>query len=158
MEADIRPEHEWLQQFVGEWTFEAAAQGPEGEHRVTGTETVRSVGDAWIIGESAVHEPDGRIGRNVITLGFDSERKQFVGSFISSMMTYLWVYRGELRPDQRLLVLETEGPDFGRPGRTAPYQDRFEVTGRDERVLSSYARGEDGQWSQFMTMTYKRKA
>jgi hypothetical protein len=42
-----RPEHLWLQHLIGEWTIEAES-GP-GQPKVAGTETVRPLGDIWVL-------------------------------------------------------------------------------------------------------------
>jgi len=73
------------------------------------------------------------------------------------MMTNLWVYDGELDKDERLLTLNTEGPDFTQPGKTCKYKDVIEFKSHDQRVLSSHALCDDGQWRQFMTANYRRK-
>ena len=45
MQAQPQKEHQWLQQLVGEWTFEGEAIGPDQQAmRQTGTERVRSLG------------------------------------------------------------------------------------------------------------------
>ena len=46
-------EHEWLQQLVGEWTFEAESSmcADRPTIKTTGTECVRSLGGLWTIGE-----------------------------------------------------------------------------------------------------------
>ncbi len=39
--------------------------------------------------------PDGSTSRSIMTLGLiDPQQKRFVGTFIASMMTHLWVYNG----------------------------------------------------------------
>lgn len=151
------PEHEWLHQLVGTWRFEATATGADGTaHRVTGTEEVRAVGEAWVVGEAISHEPDGSTVTNLITLGFDTSAKHFVGTYVTSMMTFLWVYRGALSADGRVLLLDTDGPDLTDPNSMASYQDRIEILDRDHRVLSSCGRAPDGSWQPFMKMVYER--
>src|SRR5215207_10023673 len=51
MNAEPKPEHRWLQQFVGEWTFETeAVMGPDQPPmKYTGTESVRTLGDLWVL-------------------------------------------------------------------------------------------------------------
>lgn len=38
--------------------------------------------------------PGGGIATTMMTLGYDPARKWFVGTFIGSMMTHMWVYAG----------------------------------------------------------------
>lgn len=149
-------EHRWLQQLVGEWTFEGrAAMGPGmPETAFRGTERVRALGEVWFLAEGAMGE--GEAARTIATLGFDPQRKRFVGTFIGSMMTHMWVYDGSLDADERVLTLDTEGPGMSGDGSMAKYRDVIELDGAGGRAMSSHIQGEDGSWTQFMRMTYTR--
>jgi hypothetical protein len=92
----------------------------------------------------------------IITLGYDPVRKRFVGTFLVSMMTHLWLYDGELDASAKVLTLDAEGPSCIAEGKTAKYKDAFEILSDDHRVLTSRFLGEDGQWHQFMTAHYRR--
>lgn len=72
------------------------------------------------------------------------------------MMTYLWLYDGELDADQQVLTLNSEGPDMMVEGKTAQYRDVIDCKSDDYRVMTSYALGDDGQWNKFMTAHYRR--
>ena len=151
-------EHEWLQQLVGEWTWESdlpGEPGKEGEqHR--GSETVRSIAGIWIVGEGRGNAPDGTVSTSIMTLGYSPERNKYVGTFVASMMTDLWLYEGFLDEETNSLVLDTEGPSFTDPSRRARYKDTIRVIDRDNRVMTSSYQGESGGWSEFMTMRYRR--
>src|SRR5688500_3141110 len=159
MGVELGEEHAWLAKLVGEWTWTSempAAPGePPGEHR--GTETMRSLAGVWVVGEGRAEAPDGQSATNIMTLGYDPARGRFVGTFIASMMTHLWVYEGELDAAGRVLTLATEGPSFTTEGKMARYQDRIELLGDDHRTLSSSFLGDDGTWHPFMTAHYRRK-
>ena len=43
------------------------------------------------------------------------------------------------------------------PGKTALYHDVITFDGDDLRRLNARVRGNDGQWTEMMTMTYRRK-
>jgi hypothetical protein len=58
-----------------------------------------------------------------MTLGYDPAKKRFVGSFVASMMTFLWLYDGELDAAQKVLKLDAEGPSFAGEGKMAKYVD-----------------------------------
>jgi hypothetical protein len=157
----IKPEkeHHWLRKFVGEWTFEAEAVMAPGQPpaRFTGTETGRLVGDVWMIAEGQSDTPDGCAGATLLTLGYDPARKRFVGTWIGSMMTHLWVYDGALDAAGRVLTLDTEGPNPAAEGKLGRFQDVIEFKSDDHRVLTSALLGEDGTWRRFMTANYRRK-
>lgn len=147
-------EHRWLQRLAGAWTFEMEAEAGPGEEpfRDAGMEQVRLLGDTWVMCEHVM--PDGVPVANVMTLGYDPARQRFVGTFVSSMMTHLWVYAGTLDGD--LLTLETEGPSYPVADRTVPYRDTIQLVSDDERVHTSSYRRDDGEWHQFMTTRYRR--
>jgi len=152
-------EHEWLQQLVGEWTCESECSMGPGQPpiKTQGTETVRSLGGLWVLCEGQGAMPDGGINHSVITLGYDPARQSYVGSFICSVMNRLWLYEGHLDATGKALPLNAEGPSFTDPTKMAKYQDVVEFKSADERLLWSQVQGEDGQWTRFMTATYRRK-
>jgi hypothetical protein len=159
MHVEPQKEHQWLQKLVGEWTYESDAEtGPGKPHeKFTGTETVRSLGGVWILCEGSGEMPGGGTGKTIMTLGYDPQKKRFVGTFIGSMMANLWLYEGSLDADGKLLTLDSEGPSFSGDGRLAKYKDAMDVKSDDHRVFSSSVLGEDGKWLTFMTAHYRRK-
>src|SRR5262245_9370926 len=158
MKVEPQQEHQWLQKLVGEWTFEAdAVMGPDKPpEKFKGAESVRSIGGLWMACEGRGEMPGGGTATTVMTLGYDPAKKRYVGTFIGSMMTHMWVYEGELDPSGKVLTLDTEGPNFGPGGGTAKYKDVIEFKSDDHRVLTSHMLGADGQWHGFMTAHYRR--
>ncbi|UUZ70074.1 DUF1579 domain-containing protein [Polaromonas sp. P2-4] len=88
--------------------------------------------------------------------GYDPEKKAFIGSWAGSMMTHMWVYNGALDAEAKVLTLNTEGPSFAGDGKQAKYRDQITIKSKDERVLTSQVRQDDGTWKRFMTATYRR--
>lgn len=156
--AEPRAEHEWLQQLVGEWAYEAEGEmGPDDPpHRDEGTEVVRSLGGLWVLAEGKGHLPDGSPARTLMTLGYDPERERYVGTWVGSMMTHLWTYDGRRDAGSGTLTLEAEGPDMSGAGGTARYRDVIEVEDTDRRTLRSFVLGDDGEWHGFMEARYRR--
>jgi hypothetical protein len=159
MKTEPQKEHQWLQKLVGEWTFEAeATMGPgKPTARAEGTDSVRSLGGLWIMAEGQGEMPGGGAATTIMTLGYDPRKKRYVGTWIGSMMTHLWVYDGELDAAERVLTLEAEGPSMAAEGKMAKYKDVIEFKSDDHRVLTSHMQGEDGKWHGFMTANYRRK-
>ena len=124
--------------------------------KVAWTESVRSIGGLWVICEGQGEMPGGGAAATIMTLGYDPGKKRYVGTWIGSMMTHLWVYEGQLDATGRKLTLDTEGPDFAVEGKTAPYKDVIEFVTDDHRVLTSHLLGPDGKWTRFMTAHYRR--
>jgi hypothetical protein len=158
MQVEPQAEHKWLQKLVGEWTFESeCVMGPDQPAmKHTGSETVRSVGGLWTLGEIRGVWPDGGQMTSFMTLGYDPTTKRFVGTFIASMMTHLWIYNGVLDAAGKVLTLDAEGPDFSGGPNMAKYQDIIEFGSDDHRTLKSQILGPDGKWQNFMTAHYRR--
>jgi len=158
MKVEPQKQHAWLQRLVGEWTseFEACMKPGEPPIKLHGREIVRPVGDVWIIGEGEGEMPGGGTSHTMLTLGFDPETRRFVGAWIGSMMTHLWIYNGSLDAEERVLTLECEGPKFDGTGGTTKYKDIYKVVSDHERILTGNILGPDGTWSEMMTATYRR--
>src|SRR5687768_11690315 len=125
-------EHQWLQQFVGEWTAEGQAFMAPGQPpvKVTGTESVRALGGLWIVAESKSRMMEMPF-TGLLTLGYDAEKKKFVGTWVDSVSGYLWTYEGTLDPTGKVLTLETEGPCPQAPGRLSRFREVLEAKGKD---------------------------
>jgi hypothetical protein len=159
MKVEPRREHRWLQKFVGEWTFETEMPAEPGQpsQKMKGSERVRALGEIWIQGEGTNPMPDGSPATTQITLGYDPAKQRFVGTWFGTMMSHLWIYDGELSADERTLTLNSEGPSMTEENKLAKYRDVFEFKNDDLRTLTAFMQGNDGQWTQFMTMDYHRK-
>ena len=149
-------QHHWLQRLIGDWTYscEVAMKPGESPVTMTGTESIRSLGDLWILAEGSTQAPDGTPGATLLTLGYDPAKSSFVGTWIGSMMTTLWVYTGRLEGDS--LILDTVGPDHSDPAQTRKYQETITLKGDDHRVFSSAVQNDDGSWNTMMTIEYRR--
>ena len=158
MRIEPQKEHEWLQKLVGEWTFEGEmAMGPgKPTEKCAGTESVRSLGDIWILAEGHGETPGCGPATMLMTLGFDPRRRRFVGTFVASMMTHLWLYDGGLDAAEKVLTLNTEGPDMAAEGKLARFKDAIEIKSHDHRILTSHMLGDDGKWRKVMTAHYRR--
>jgi hypothetical protein len=153
-------EHHWLEKLVGDWKVEGKAWSPAGEEETKGSETVRSVDGLWFIAEGEGDMPGGNKGTTILTLGYDTLKDKYVGTFIGSMMTFQWVYEGELDATERILVLNTMGPDFTENGvgdRLVPYQDRMEFKDDNHRVLTSHRKGDNGAWEPFVEIHFYKQ-
>ncbi len=159
MHTEPQREHKWLEQLVGEWDTETTYSTGPGEPETTqaGTESVRSL-SVWVLCEGTMPTPDGKPVRSVLTIGYDPAKGKFVGTFVASMMTNLWLYEGSLDAAGRVLTLEADGPSCSEEGATAKYRDAIEVVSPDHRVMTSRCLGTDGEWHLFVTAHYRRKA
>ena len=153
-------EHNWLLQLVGDWVFESVCNmGPDQPPmKSTGKQSTRSLGALWTLGEMEHAGPDGQSHRSIFTLGFDESKQRFVGTFVSSCMTHLWPYDGQLDSARNVLTLDSEGPSFAGDGTMAQYQDIVEIVDNDKYLLKSQFQNPDGSWVPFMIATYSRVA
>ena len=84
----------------------------------TGTETVRCLGHSescslarlWVLAEGQGEMPGCGSVTTLMTLGYDPQKQRYVGTWIGSMMTYLWQYDGELDAGETMLTLNSDGP------------------------------------------------
>jgi hypothetical protein len=159
MKTEQQKEHEWLQQLVGEWTYESECSMEPGKppEKFKGSENVRSIDGLWVLCESRGEMPGGDMATMVMTLGYDPQKQRFVGTWVGSMMTQLWVYDGSLDAAEKVLTLNSEGPSCTGDGKLVKYKDVIEIKNEDYRVLTSHMLGEDGEWYPFMTANYRRK-
>ena len=156
--AQPQDQHRWLQKLVGQWTSEAEmpTEGQSAD-KSRGTENVRTLGDLWVLCEGTGEMPGGGTATMLMTLGYDPAKRRFVGTWVGSMMTHMWVYEGTLDASQRILTLESEGPSMAGDGKMAKYRDIIEFKSDDHRTLTSHMLGQDGKWQPFMTAHYRRK-
>lgn len=161
MTAEPQRQHQWLERLVGDWVCEGEAVMQSGEAPVAfkATESVRSLGGLWTVAEGRGDMPGGGSMTSITTLGYDPGKGRYVGTFVASMMTHLWLYEGALDVSGTVLTLDTEGPNFATEGKTtAKFQDVVEFKSDDHRTLTSRMLGDDGQWRQVMSAQYRRKA
>ncbi len=152
--AEPQPEHEWLQKLVGAWTLESQEMADSCPPPGAWTENGRSLGGLWVLLEGQGEMPGGSPGSTLMTLGYDPQKGRYVGSWVGSMMTYLWVYDGAR--EGNVLTLDSEGPSLDGDGKMARYRDVVELVSDDLRTLTSHVLGEDGEWQKFMTARYRR--
>ena len=151
-------EHEWLKQFAGEWDTDAEMVMEPGKPPVKskGSESVKLLGGFWLISEMKM-ECFGTEMTGVMTVGYDAKKKKYVGTWVCSMCDWLCEYEGSVDAAGKVLTLNCEGPSPTDPSKLVKMKDVMELKDKDTRVLTSFIQGDDGKWTQFMTLTAKRK-
>lgn len=157
MFAKPQKEHSWLDQLVGEWAVESECQmGPDQPpDKTEGRMSCSSLGGLWLIAEGEGEAPESGTWKSVMTLGYDPEKKQYVGTFVVSIITHLWLYSGSIDESGTKLILDTEGPKWEQEGM-ARYQDIIKIIDEDHWVMTSQILGEDGEWHEFMSAHHRR--
>ncbi len=148
-------EHHWLQQLEGNWTTDSEAVMEPGKPpmKMNGTESTRSLGGFWTVSELK-SDVMGMSMTGLMTLGYDTKKGKYVGTWVCSADATMFKYEGTLAGNT--LTLDTEGPD-PTTSKVAKMRDIIEVKSKDHKVLTSHTQGDDGKWTQFMTINSKRK-
>lgn len=151
-------EHAWLQKLVGDWETDMECPTEPGKPpmKVKTTESARLIGSFWVVSEGS-GEMMGAPFSSVLTLGYDGEKKNYVGTWIDSMTGYLWKYEGTMDEAGTKLTLDTEGPCPMQGGKICKFKESLEFKDNDHRVFTSRIQGDDGEWKVLMTMTSTRK-
>lgn len=151
-------EHAWLEQLAGEWEadFEASMGPGQPGMKGKGSEKSSMLGGFWYLAEGEANM-GGMAVKSRLTLGYDPEKKKYIGTWVDSISHQLWKYEGTVDATGKKLTLDTEGPNMMTPGKTAKYQETIEVKGPDHKVFTSSILGEDGKWFTFMKADYRRK-
>lgn len=150
------PEHALLKKFVGEWVTESeCTPGPDlPKTKSHGTIKARMLGDLWMVAEHDMTSMDMKINA-IVTLGYDPQKKAYVGTWVDSMFNHLWHYRGTA--EGNTLSLDAEGPSMAEPGKTAMYRDSYEFISDNEIRVTSQIEMEKDKWITFMTGVARRK-
>ena len=157
MQEQAEKQHEWLEQLIGDWAFEHEATMPDGEKTgMKGTESFRQLGKLWVVGELTSLLPDGSSMIAITTLGYDPRQNAFVGNWVGSPMTHMFIYNGHLDESGKILTLDTSGPGIEDPNKTADYQDIIEMVSANERRFCSQVKNADGSWTRFMEGVFTR--
>jgi hypothetical protein len=144
-------EHTWLKQFAGEWTSTSASMGQQ----MTSSMSSRMLGQHWIVNTMKA-DMNGLAFESLQTIGYDPKKGKYVGTWVDSMMNYLWHYEGTVDASGKKLTLDAEGPHF-TSGKMTKYRDSYEFKTPDLIIATSEIMGDDGKWSTIMTAEVKRK-
>jgi Protein of unknown function (DUF1579) len=150
-------EHGWLLKFTGEWTTESKATMVPGQPPMecNWKMSSRSLGGFWILNEMK-GEMQGAPMTCIQTIGYDEDKKKYVGTWIDSMTSFMWKYEGNIDSLGKVLTLDADGPNFMGDGKLTKFQDIYEFKSADEILLTSRMLGTDGKWISFMSGIAKR--
>ncbi len=152
-------QHKWLEKFVGDWESESKGSMGEGqpEMKCTGSMKSRMLGGFWVVSEMKA-DMMGTPMNGVQTIGYDVEKKQYIGTWVDSMFGHMWHYKGSVSDDGATLTLEAEGPNFMQPGESTLFRDIYEFKSKDHIVATSQMQTADGEWVTFLVGQVTRKA
>ena len=151
-------EHLWLKQLVGEWDSECEMFMEEGKpaEKSKGTESGKMLGDFWAVMKNK-GQFQGKEFVGVFTLGFDPEKKSFIGTWYDNMSSYMWQYTGKIDSAGKTLTLESEGPCPGHGGKIMKVREILEIKTPEHKVFTSMVE-KDGKWVKGMVINYRKRA
>lgn len=158
MDQETKEKMEWLNRMLGTWEISCEVIAAPGQPPIacTGSMKSRKLGEHWVI--SDVNNEMGGTEFNAIqTLGYDSTKKKYFGTWVDSMMGHMWRYEGTVDGSGKKLALIAEGPNMLKPGDTAMYQDAYEFMDAETIKFTSSMKDENGKWVTFVTGTYTKK-
>jgi len=143
-----QPEHQWLQQFVGEWESETESHmDPDREPEISkAIEHIRPLGAFWIVNEIDA-EMFGAPFHGIQTLGYDPQKHQFVGTWVDSVSCALWTYEGTLNKERTALTFYSEGPCPTSPDKLSKIKDVLEFKDKYHKIYTSYVLDSHGDWT-----------
>lgn len=147
-------EHKEIMKGVGEWegTLTMSMPGAPAEP-IKATETVTAIGEFWTQGKfqcDFMGQPFMGSG----TTGYDPAKKKFVGTWIDSMTTEMFIMEGTMDPKTKVLTMNWEAPSMAT-GERVPH--RMETVFKGDSYTSTFFQGED-KGEQTMVIAMKRKA
>ena len=151
-------EHKWLQQFAGEWEseFELFFEPGKPPLKCKGTGSARSIGGFWIVAEGKA-DLLGMPFTSVLTIGYDPQKKKYVGTWVDSLSSHLRKYEGTVDAKGKTLTLESEIPIPHAPGKLAKFKEVTEFKSKDHQVVTSSWQIEEGKWSTLAIVNSRRK-
>ncbi len=151
-----RPEHKYLQQFVGDWDYVAQATLPNGESReMKGKYRSRmACNGTWLLGE-VLGNFMGFPYEGIALMGFDAQNKKYVGTWLDMAKGYLDPMVGEVTEEGHLVWV---GPI---PNPTLPLtriqaRGTFIPEGEDSFVYMEELDDGKGGWTPWLHMSYTR--
>lgn len=150
------PEHEWLNNLVGEWKIVSEMDMGNEVELSHGTESVTSMGGlfAYSEGKGTMSNGEEMVYRGA--LGYDVSFKEFRYVWIANVSSHIWNYKCSLSEDRKTLTMDCEGPHMERDGETANYRDVITIVDENHRTYTSSGQDEEGNWHQFMKSEYSR--
>ena len=145
-------EHEFLQKFVGEWDVESGGSGMQGKAVMKSS----MLGKLWLV-NSSDHDVSDMKMKSIQMIGYDTEKKKYIGIWADSMINYMWHYEGTVDKAGNKLTLDAEGPSMTGDGKMIQYQDAYEFKDDDTIVATSSMQDKDGKWTVIMKGTAKRR-
>lgn len=153
----VTKQHQFLKMFAGQWNVKSEGVMAEGQPAVPMSGKIDSqlLGDFWVVNRMK-SEVAGMSFSGIQTVGFDSKKNKYVGTWIDTTADFMWKYEGFVDESGKKLILEATGPDMMNPAETRLYRDAYEFKDKNTIITTSSAQKDDGTWMTFMNGTATR--
>lgn len=148
--------HEHMKAFVGTWEATIQMNAPDGtQMEGKGTQTDKlCCGDLWLTTDF-----DGEFGGMPFTghgtMGYDPEKKKYVGIWVDSMVDYMQHSEGECSDDGKTFTMIVKAKDH-ETGAWTEMKEVSEIVDKDNKTLTFYSKAGE-EWEEIMKIEYKRK-
>lgn len=153
---NAQPEHQYLERFEGEWSFEqfpAVGDDCQPEALGSGSISATRLGELYLV-MTWSGQAYGLDYAAVQTLGYDVESESYTGTWIDNLMNYRWQISGTFAGDGEEFILGTEGP---KPdGSRGQFRERLRFESADVITLIAEMM-QDGEWQAMSTTRLTRK-
>lgn len=151
-------EHEVLKQFEGEWDATSKFLMAPGQEPMTSKakESARMIaGGLFLVFDVEGEMMGGKfVGHG--TMGYDTHKKKYTGSWIDSMATGVYLVEATYDDATKVFTEMMEGADPAT-GQAMKMKMTHEIKDKDNRVLKFFMNGPDGKEIQTGSIEYKRK-
>jgi hypothetical protein len=147
-------EHLGLKEMEGTW--ECVMKSDMMPEDAKGTETITMVGGFWAVFD--VKFPEMMMGfpwHGHGTIGYDPEKKKYVGTFVHSAAPHMSIGEGTMDAAGKVLTMNWEG--MGPSGKMEKMREVYEKKDKDNATMTMYGTGPDGKEMKHFVTTYKRK-
>lgn len=149
------PEHAILKKDVGSWDIEISMSFGGQEMKSKGTETVRMLGPFWTISDMK-YDYMGMPALGHAVIGYDTEKKKFVGSWHESASPHLTTMEGtyDAKTSKLTMLMKGKSPD----GKDTKFKSVTTYTGKDKKTFEFFMLkpGSQTEFVKNMEMKYTR--
>jgi hypothetical protein len=151
-------EHGFLKEGAGTWDYVMKFKmGPDApEQEIKGIETVQMLGEFWVIFDIKTDNMMGMAWHGHGTLGYDPDKKKYVGTFIDSLSPDRMLGEGTVDAAGKVLTMIWEGKDH-ETGKAGKLREVSERKDKDNGTMTMYRTGADGKEVVHFTINYTRK-
>ena len=151
-----QPEHGLLKRFYGEWRYVKKSVPERGDPQVLGSGELSAelLGDFFVVSRWK-GDAYGDQYNAVQTIGFDTSKKKYTGTWVDSIMSHLWQFDGSLDESGKMMTLVAQGPS--PDGETTTFRERYQFNSPDSITVFAETLMDDGKWVRFITTKLTRK-